>query len=97
MTKNEAPEGWAYHDVQNQKQEIKLTDEDLKVAKLFNNDKGKEVLKIFASMTIDVPTLATMGQDGLNTVIFQNIREGENNFYRKILQIINKVNTYGRK
>lgn len=95
MSKN--TEGWGFHDAQNQKVDIKLTDDELNVAKLFSSDQGKKVLKIFASMTIEQPTLASMGSDGINTVIFQNIREGENNFYRKLLQILNKVNNHGRK
>lgn len=89
--------GWG--EIDNNKQvktvKIKPTDQEFLLTELFVSKKGKLVLEYLAKLTIEKPSFQTMFTDGTNTAIGMAIREGENNLYRKIKSIIDKVEKYG--
>ena len=68
------------------------TVDDQLIAKVFSSEEGNKVLQALAKITLGKPVLQTIAAEGVNTAIFMALREGENNLYRKILAIKNRVN-----
>lgn len=57
---------------------------------LFSSDLGQEVLGYMREDTIEKSTLPARAVDGQAQTNFQNVREGENNLYRKIVAMMKK-------
>lgn len=68
------------------------TDEFL-IAKVFESEEGKKALEALKKLAIEKPALV-LQNDGVNTAIEMAMREGETNFFKKIVYVINKVRRY---
>ena len=67
------------------------TDEELAVFRFFTTEDGEKALSVLKKWTIENTSLRSMANDGMNTVIFMAMCEGENNLVRKIIKTIDKV------
>lgn len=57
----------------------------------FRTTQGQRTLEILKNLTIEQPSLSTIGTDGVNTAIIMALKEGEKNFYHRLINIINKA------